>query len=196
VRFERWAAVLIALFGAACWSAARAQAPVQGPYVGAGGGFSLWEINLDCGCDDTGTALRLGAGWRFNRILALEAVYLDLGRATPSGSALIGDFRARAAGLVLLIGGQVGNTDIAGKVGMARVSTRWEARPGSISPSARRSSNEPLLGFMVGHWIAPNLAVRFDIDYTQIDAPVDVPVWFFSQDPDVTTVTFGVSYRF
>lgn len=59
------------------------------PYVSANFGEAKYEI--DCAapltCDEKDKAYKFGLGWQFNRYVAAEAAYTDLGQADIEGSA-------------------------------------------------------------------------------------------------------------
>lgn len=103
---DRPAAITGLRFAAGCVAvavafapASRAAEPVLGPYVGAGGGQSMFRSNLPgqiesayagsgltvesaSVTDDKDGAWKVYAGWRVHRYAAVELGYLDFGRAT------------------------------------------------------------------------------------------------------------------
>ncbi len=179
----------LVLQGVACGATA------QEAYVTGGAGQSRW--NFDCGpngCDRGTTAWRLGAGYRFNRIVAVEAFYYDFGRARSSTPALDGTFGASAAGLEVLVGWQFGAFDVAGKIGGASV--RSDFRPAATSFNVAQSArhNEVIGGLMGAYRFTPNLAARLDVDI--VTAALESNGVFYSRGSDIVTVVASVMIRF
>lgn len=86
------------VLAAAALGLAAAPAIAAGPYVGASGGYAWIDVNAsdiegafavddafvasDTSIDDTDTAWKAFAGYRFNQFFAVEASYVDLGQAS------------------------------------------------------------------------------------------------------------------
>ncbi len=167
----------------------------QGIYVAAGAGASQW--GMDCGssgCDRSATALRLAAGYRFNRVIALEAFQLDLGRARSSSNMIDGELRSRGTGVETILGGQIGDVELAGKIGLASMRNDFRAAPSSFDPSERRTRTEVIFGAMLAYRFTPQLALRFDLDFVTVALNGDFI--FYSRGADVSTLTMGLAYRF
>lgn len=64
------------------------------PYVSLNYGESRYDVECQSGfsCDERDKAYKLGLGWQFNRYLASEATYSDLGQANYHGPAGFGAF--------------------------------------------------------------------------------------------------------
>src|SRR3954447_17920663 len=79
----------IAALGAAAFSLpATAQMSMSSAYVGGGFGQSKFKCPTGLSCDDTkDTAFKLFGGYQFNRNIASEVGYTDLGKATGTGGA-------------------------------------------------------------------------------------------------------------
>jgi hypothetical protein len=170
-------------------------AVAQEAYVAGGVGQSNW--NFDCGsngCDRNTTAWRAAAGYRFNRIVALEAFYFDFGRARSSSAALDGTLGGTAVGLEALIGWQFGAFDLAGKIGLASVRADFRPAPTSFDVATRVRNTEVIGGLMGAYRITPNVALRLDVDIVTVALERDTI--FFRRGADVTTVLFGVALRF
>jgi hypothetical protein len=169
-------------------------ASAQEAYIAGGVGRSSW--NFDCGpagCERNTTAYRLAAGYRFNRIVAVEAFWFDFGRARSSDSTLDGELGGRAAGAEALLGWQFGDVDLAGKIGLASVRADFRAAPGSFNRSARSTHTEVIGGAMAGYRIGP-LTLRLDVDIVTV--ALDSAGFFYFRGADVTTVLLGAAYRF
>lgn len=170
-------------------------ARAQEPYVAASAGQSSW--NFDCGptsCDRTGNTWRAAAGVRFNRIFAVEAFLLDLGRTRSSQPGIDGDWRARAPGVQALIGWQTRGFDLAGKIGLASVRTQFSAAPASFSVSETRTNSELIGGVMLGYHFTGHLALRFDFDIVTV--ALDSYGVFYSRGADVSTASLGLAWHF
>lgn len=183
-----------AIVAASCLAAA-AVAQAQSFYVAAGAGRAHWS-DLDCngGCDRDSTGLRIAAGAWFNRVLAAEVFALDMGSATLADSLFNGKVRGRAFGALGLLGWRGERFDIAGKLGVAQVQSRFEASPTSAFPSATERSREPVFGMMLAVHATPQLSVRFDIDNMSV---AQLGGFLFQVGgADVTTFSLGVHYAF
>jgi OOP family OmpA-OmpF porin len=100
----------------------------SGPYVGAG--YGQFDVKLDSleGVDDVledldtdDSAFKVFFGWRFNRFIALEADYVDLGnpRGNFDASGSSGDYEVELAGFAGYVIGSLplGIFELSAKVG-------------------------------------------------------------------------------
>lgn len=166
-----------------CASSVMAQAEnPDGPYVGAGWGqFNLNIKNLG----DAGTAAndivhsndnawKAFAGYRFNRFLALEAAYIDLGSPSDrfSGTGSNGNYRVAISGFSpALIGSlPLGPVELFAKVGEyyydSKVKVDLDDPGPSIDSSHRR--NDLLYGGGVGLTFFEHLHVRAEYETIEI----------------------------
>jgi hypothetical protein len=172
-----------------------AGAAAQEAYVTGGGGRSSWT--LDCGpsgCDRGPAAWRLGAGYRFNRAVAVEGFYVDFGRARSSEFSLDGTLSAAGLGVQGLFGWPIGDVDLAGKIGLVSLRNEFRAAGNSsyASSSLRRSE---LIGGLVGAWrVTPTLSIRLDLDIVTV--ALDGDTIYYARGSDVTAVTLGLMVRF
>jgi hypothetical protein len=167
----------------------------QGAYVAGGAGQSRW--NFDCGpngCDRSTTAWRLAAGYRFNRIVAVEAFYYDFGRARSSTASLDGTFGASASGAEVLAGWQFGEFEVAGKIGAASVRSDFRPAATSFDVAQRARHAELIGGLMSAYRFTPNMAARLDVDI--VTAALDSNGVYYSRGSDIVTVIAGVMIRF
>ena len=170
-------------------------AAAQQPYLVGSIGQSSW--NFDCGsdtCDRNTTAWRVGAGIRFNRIVAAEAFYYDFGRARSTDPSLDGQLRGTAAGLQALVGWQFEAFDVAGKLGLASVRSEFTPAPTSFFQAETRRHNEFIGGLMFGYRFTRNLGVRLDADIVTV--ALDSDRIFYSRGSDVVTVMLGLALQF
>ncbi len=89
---------------------------------------------------DTGTGIKLGGGYAFNRNFAVEGAYVDLGKATVSGTFLGVNFSdtRKASGLVVVGVGMLplGNQfTLLGRAGVINATVKEDASAGGFSAS-------------------------------------------------------------
>ena len=173
------------LNGVACGVAA------QEAYIAAGLGSSNWNFDVcgTTGCDRSTSSWRVAAGYRFNRIVAVEGFYSNFGCARSSSVSLDGDLCGTALGVQALLGYQFGAVDFAGKVGLAGVRYDYHPSAASFNRSSVSRSTEPNFGLMGAYRFTPNLALRLDVD----SPPAEL---FFTSGANVHTITLGVMYGF
>jgi hypothetical protein len=164
-------------------------------YVVGSAGRANWAY--DCGpngCQRDTTAWRIAAGYRFNRVVALEGFYFDFGRARSSNFSVDGKLGATGAGVQSLIGWQFGAFDFAGKIGLASMTNDFRASPTSSYPSSRMRRTELVGGLMSAYHLTPALSVRLDVDILTVALNGDAV--YYSRGSDVTTGLFGLIHRF
>lgn len=170
-------------------------AAAQEAYIAAGAGRSSWA--LDCGprgCQrDTG-AWRLAAGYSFNRVVALEAFYVDLGRARSSDFYLDGSLGATGAGVQALIGWQSEAFGVAGKIGLARMHNTFLASTGSSYSSITVRRNELIGALTASYRVTPSVALRMDLDIVTV--ALDGDFIRYVRGSDVRTLLLGVRLAF
>ena len=167
----------------------------QEPYVAGGAGRSSWAF--DCGpngCQRGTTAWRVAAGYRFNRVVALEAFYFDFGRARSSDYLTDGSLGATGVGVQALIGWQFGEIDFAGKIGLAGMRNDFRASPTSSYSSVTVRRTELVGGVMGAYRLTPSLAVRMDVDILTV--ALDGDSIYYARGSDARTVLLGVMFRF
>jgi OOP family OmpA-OmpF porin len=120
-------AVLLALAGAGA-AQAQEEGNESGPYVG--GGYGQFDVKIDDleGVDDVledldtdDSAFKVFFGWRFNRFIAAEVDYVDLGnpRGNFDASGSSGDYEVELAGFAGYVIGSLplGIFELSAKVG-------------------------------------------------------------------------------
>lgn len=183
------------LIGLLCLQALASGAVAQEAYVAGSAGQSNW--NFDCGpagCDRNTTAWRVAAGYRFNRVVAVEAFYADFGRARSSTSSLDGELSGQATGIEALVGWQFGAFEVAGKLGGASVRSDFRPAPGSFNVASTARHNEVIGGLMGAYRFSQNLSLRLDVDIVTV--ALDSFGIFYSRGADVTTYLLGLAVRF
>lgn len=170
-------------------------AAAQETYIAASAGRTSWD--LDCGpngCQRNSTAWRAAAGVRFNRVVALEAYYFDLGRARSSDFLIDGSLGATGIGVHTLLGWRSEEFDIAGKIGLADMRNEFRAAPTSLYSSSRVHRTELVGGLMAAYRVTPSVAVRLDVDILTV--ALDGDALFYSRGADVRVAMLGVMFRF
>jgi OOP family OmpA-OmpF porin len=114
----------IVLLGIACLAAA-----AEGPWY-IGGSMGQAEF-ADCpaaaSCDARDSAYKVYAGYRFNRHLALEAGYTDLGKSSVLVAGAIVDQKPRGGAAHLVAAYPIGDLSITGRVGLIYGDTKVSA---------------------------------------------------------------------
>jgi len=123
--------------------------------------------------DGSGTQWRLQAGYKFNPYLAIEAGYIDLGKADYKANFAGGTAKGseKAGGLDLAVLGMYPVTDhlsVFAKAGM--VTAKVETKLTSTTPALtyiKDSSTEvrPLIGAGATYTVLKNVDLRFDYDH-------------------------------
>jgi hypothetical protein len=170
-------------------------AAAQEAYLAGGLGRSNW--NFDCGprgCDRNTASWRVAAGYRFNRVVALEGFYSDYRRARSSDFTLDGELGGTAVGVQTLLGWDFGTAEVAGKIGLASIRADFRPAPTSTYSASQRSNSEVIGGLMVAYRLTPKLSIRLDADIVTVALNGDA--FFYSRGADVTTFTLGLMYRF
>jgi len=178
------------LNGVACGVAA------QEAYIAAGLGSSNWNFDVcgTTGCDRSTSSWRVAAGYRFNRIVAVEGFYFNFRCARSSSFLFDGETCGTALGVQALLGYQFGAVDFAGKIGLAAVQSDFRPSPTSFDVAAVSRNTELSAGLMGAYRFTPNLALRLDIDIVTVALNSDGI--FYSKGADVTTIMLGVMVRF
>ena len=149
----------------------------QGLYYGIGiGDFStdVDEANLDFDTDDT--ASRIFAGWRFNRLVAVQVDRLDFEHATEASDAL-SFFATEAEGFAPSLVGTLplGPLELFARAGIFWYDVEIERNGTSF---AENSDRDPIFGAGIGVTVARRLNLRAEYEVLEIDG-VDDPnaVW-------------------
>lgn len=180
----------LCLGGAACGVSA------QEAYVVGGFGTSNWSFS-SCGatgCDRNASSWRVGAGYRFNRVVAVEGSYFNYGCARSSSVSLDGELCGTSLGVQALLGYQVAAFDFGGKIGFAGVRSDFRPSATSFDTAATSNNTELTVGLMGAYRITPNLALRLDADIVTV--ALNSSGLFYSRGADVTTIMLGLMLRF
>lgn len=129
-------------------------------------------IGLSSHIDGTGNQWRLQAGYRFNDYFALEAGYIDFGKAkyhaTYAGGTANGDLEAGGVDVVALVSAPIDDSfSVFGKVGVvdAKVKSTLSASLAGANGSSSATVARPLIGFGAAYKLAPQVSLRADFDH-------------------------------
>jgi hypothetical protein len=167
----------------------------QGRYVAGSAGRSDWAY--DCGpsgCQRNTGAWRVAAGYRFNRVVALEGFYFDWGRARSSNYSVNGRLGATAIGVETLLGWQFGEVELAAKLGLAGMRNDFRAETANAGPSTGVHRTEFIAGVTGTYRVTPSVGIRLDADYVTVALNGDA--LFYSRGSNVTTVLLGLMVQF
>jgi hypothetical protein len=170
-------------------------AGAQQSYLTAGLGNATWAF--DCGpsgCQRSVSAWRVGAGYRFNRVVAIEGFYADFGRGRSSDFVLDGSLGASAAGVQALVGWQFGDFELGGKIGLSRLRSVFNAASTSSYASSKVTRSEVIGGLMGAYHLSPQLSIRLDADI--VTAALDGDAVYYSRGSDVVSYVLGLAWRF
>lgn len=145
-------------------SAAHADDPRTGFYIGAGVGTATLELEdsnstVDFDGDDTG--FKLAAGYRFLKWIAVEAAYEDYGQPEDDvlGLRLRGEFNSFSVSALGLL--PLGDFDLFARGGIARWDGSLTAVPFGVDVS--EDNTDPLFGLGAQYRFG-QLAVRLEYD--------------------------------
>lgn len=136
----------------------------SGFYGGLGVGQSNSETNagpIAGAKDDKDTAWKAFGGYQFNRYFAVEAGYIDLGRATVVGPAGAASFNSEAW-QASVVGSLPVNQQFAftGKLGVAQTKTDTVGNIGATQIVASDHSTDPTYGLGLRYDFTKQLGVR------------------------------------
>jgi opacity protein-like surface antigen len=142
----------------------------RGPYLGAGVGSYTLEVDDLEGFrfDDDDTALKVFGGWRFNRYLALEGAYIDLGNPSQGFGGV--NVETGLTGFAPYVVGTLplGIFEVYGKVGYYFYDVEATvSAPGFGSESIDDSDEDLVYGVGVGVVLFEHLNAR--LEYERID---------------------------
>lgn len=155
--------------------------------VYVGGAIGQARINLSCadfdaGCDRTDTGHKLYVGYKLNPLVALEAAYVDFGKATRGytdsyydGFAwrdMVVQQRVEASGALLGAAFRYAThpqLSLVGRVGLSFLKTKGASNSVAENTSASDDSVKPYLGLGVEFAVNKNLRITADADFTTVE---------------------------
>ena len=182
--------------GALAFALAAACAPAAAQsdhrfYFAASGGSSIYDV--DCRgsttCDRVDRAGRAAAGFFVAPNLAIEATFIDFGRAFASRGADRQDWRVRLAGVGLAV-----PLDFGGpwsgllRLGIASVRTVSDRGAGVVVSSSTGNTAEGYGGIAIAHSLTPQVALELAFDSSRGAVA--------GTGGRVDALTFGVQLRF
>jgi OmpA-OmpF porin, OOP family len=168
-----------------------------GGYVSLGGGLSSWDVDCEgtIRCDKSGSALRLAGGYRFGNGLAVEALYLNLGKTSADVNSFIGvvksEIKGSAAGAGLAVFLPLGpNAELAARLGVASVSGKATGSATGFATTTVADERKAKLyaGLGLAWRFTPTVQMELNWDTTKVE--------LFDEDAQVNTVTVGIGFRF
>jgi len=142
----------------------------SGLYLGAGlGDFStqideIGDVDLDF--DEDSDASRIFAGWRFNRVVAVQLDYFDFGDSTAATNLLSIDSDARGIAPSLVATLPLGPIELFVKGGWLFYDLEVTANGDEIFDE---SENDPMYGAGIGITLLERLALRAEYEVIDID---------------------------
>lgn len=139
--------------------------PYSGGYLGARVGYSYnqdscMSTTIDCDKDDVGYGLF--GGYDFNRNLAIELSFNDIGDSTAKYPTVVMEGELREADLALKLSGLLyKQTRIYGKIGAAY----WEAEVTGVGITEEDSGTRPLLGAGIEFPLSNHWTTRLEYQY-------------------------------
>jgi len=156
-------AMLTAAAALISFPAAAQKAPETGFYAGGGLGKSSFKDGCRLGgsCDDGDTAIKIFAGYQFNRYVAGEFGYVDLGRAKSTAGGLTDEVKVRAWELSAV--GSVPVVDRFSLFGRFGVYFAEAEENTNFTGNSSHSNNDLTYGFGARYDFTRNLAVRGEL---------------------------------
>lgn len=189
--------IAVALLAA---SAGFSTAQAQG-YAGASIGQSDFKVDCDPGltCDLKDTGYKVFGGFMFAPNFGVEGAYLDLGKATASGSVTIvnggtvtitetGSLKASGFGLWGVGVAPIGNASVFAKLGFASIKAKAEFCD-PICGSESKTATDLAWGVGAGYNFTPNLGARVEWERFRAKFPD-------GEKFDIDFLSAGVVYRF
>lgn len=161
------------------------------PYVAVSAGGS--KVDVDCEgastCDKSGTAFRLLGGYKFTPNLALEAGYMNFGKARFADTGLSLDLKADA----FTVGGAyhadfASNWNFVARLGLASMNTKGFATVGAVSGSLSELNAQLYGGLGVGYKISKNMSLDLAMDVSKVEIE--------GEKSNVAAYTVGLTFGF
>ena len=191
---------VLALLGAFAISVPAFAADTGGYLVGMFGQTKVKDIDTtglgNPSKDDTDTGFKIGGGYAFNRNFAVEAAYVDLGKATASGTFAGSNASVtfKASGLVVAAVGMVPLSQqfsLLGRLGLINATVKVDASLGNASASDKSTDMKTTFGVGVAYSFTQQFAVRADYDiYQKLGDSAT------TGESDVNMLSIGVVYKF
>src|SRR5688572_22480650 len=176
-------------------AAAQLPPPPDGTaYVGVHAGESNFDIACDAplNCDEKDKAYKLALGWQFNRYIAAEVAYNDLGQANLEAGAFVAHLHATAYELSAVGTYPLGDVfSLLGRLGVLQANTKYGGALGG-----EHSSKATTFGFGVQLDFTRNVTLRlqwqrFNNLKTQIQRPTEEP----QERGDIDMLSVGILLR-
>lgn len=141
-------------------------------YVGGAVGYA--QLEVDCGtlpqCDKSGTGAKIYGGYKINPAIAIEAGFIDYGKAKASSTYYQSELKVSAFHVAAALRGELGRRfALVGRLGLAVVDSKLSYyRPFARSGDSNSESNvKPYLGLGAEFLVTGGLKVTAGADFTQ-----------------------------
>jgi OmpA-OmpF porin, OOP family len=194
---------VLATLGFATATAFAGSALAQTQETGFYAGLAIGQSGVEdfCGgtssCEDTDTAFKIFGGYQFNRYLAAEIAYTDLGKVSSSGTVFgIGfsdEFKTTAFEAVAVGSYPIGTSGFApyGKIGIYYGETKFNLNiSGFGSSSVKETTTDLTYGLGVRYDFHRNFAVRAEWQRYSSVGGGDIG------ESDVDMISIGAAYKF
>ena len=173
---------------------AQTQTPGTGFYGGVGAGVSRTDLNgtgVTGSTDKRDSAWKLFGGYQFNRNIAVEGGYVDMGKASVAGPQGFASAESNAWQI-----GAVGSLPLSqqfaftGKLGVARASTDSIGVVNGVAFAGTQHHTAPTYGLGMRYDLSQNVALRGDWDRYRIENGA------FGGKSDSDLFTVGAQFKF
>jgi OOP family OmpA-OmpF porin len=165
------------------------------PYVGGSIGYARSGVDCASGanCSKNATGAKVFVGYSFTEMIALEASYFDLGKASASLGPASEDVKSSGYGLRGVLSLPI-NKNFSGfaAVGLNRVKSKDTVNFGilSLSSTTDTTATKPSLALGIDYAVTPALKLRGEVEQIRFDAPAN------SGGYNVTNFNVGLRYGF
>lgn len=156
-------------------------------YVGGSLGWS--DIDVDCGgfasCDTSDVGFKLFGGYKFTPYVAVEASYVDYGKATASAGPVSVDLTGTSFGVG--VAGFLPFNNVLTGVGRLGLASN-KAKLSGPGFSSSDTNTKPYFGIALDFRVMPQLHIEGGLDFTTFEEDGD--------EADVRLLSVGVRYEF
>lgn len=163
--------IVLAAVLASTMSAASAQ-------VYLGGSLGQSHANFDCAdtvsCDKSDVGYKLTLGYKLNPVVALEASYVDFGKANAvvPDSGLLVNVDVKSSGLLFAAAFRHQATPVlglVGRLGLSSLETKATASVLGASASRTYSSTKPYVGLGIEYALNKQVSLTAGADFTRVE---------------------------
>lgn len=164
------------------------------PYASLNYGQAKYDIECATGlsCDETDKAYKLGLGWQFNRYLAAELAYTDLGQTNLDGPGFGAFLHATAYELSAVGTYPLGNSIVSalGRLGLAYGTSKYGRDLGG-----EKTSTSLTYGAGLQLDFSKNVAARLQWQRYHLKAQIQSPTSEAEESGNVDMLSLGILLR-